>query len=67
VTASADQCPRISREYLKEQRLSLGQRKFEQEFLCRFVEVKDQVFSADQVHAAFDRTLEPIRFDMPEA
>lgn len=68
ITASADRSPRITKEYLREQRLALGERRFEQEFMCRFVEVQDQAFSMEHVRDAFDRNLEPLRFDeLPEA
>jgi hypothetical protein len=68
VTASADKCPRIAKAWLREERLRVGERVFMQEYMCRFVEVVDQAFSAEQVRDAFDRTLEPLRFDeMPEA
>lgn len=68
VTATADECPRIPRAYLKEQRLALGERRFSQEFMCKFVETVDQAFGADQVQSAFSRDLEPIEFgDLPEA
>lgn len=67
VIASADKCPRIPKDYLTEQRLALGERSYRQEFMCVFVEVVDQAFSVEHVRAAFDRDLEPLHFELPEA
>jgi len=68
VIASVDKCPRIPKAWLREERQRLGERIFRQEYLCEFIEVVDQAFSVEHVRAAFDRDLEPLRFDeMPEA
>jgi hypothetical protein len=42
-------------------------RPFSQEYMCEFVEVIDQAFSEKDIRKAFDRELEPLRFDIPEA
>lgn len=68
IKATADKCPRIAKEFLRQERADLGQRVYDQEYMCKFVEVIDQAFSAEQVKGAFSRTLETIQFDeMPEA
>lgn len=54
-------------QFLEEERRTLGERAFSQEYMCEFVEVVDQAFSAEAIRNAFDRDLEPMRFDMPEA
>jgi hypothetical protein len=54
ITARATECPRISREFLEEQRRLLGPRMFAQEFDCQFVEAMDQVFSSESVAAIFE-------------
>lgn len=50
---SAEQCPRISAEFLAEERASLGDWLFRQEYFGEFVGASDSVFSADDLQAAF--------------
>lgn len=54
VTAHA--CPRISPEFLAEERLELGDRWFSQEYELAFNDAVDAVFAADVINAAFVRT-----------
>lgn len=65
--ATADKCKRISKEFLAEEKKTLGPRAYAQEYMCEFVEVVDQAFSAENVKGAFSRELEPLRPDLPEA
>lgn len=67
VKVTADQCPRISADFLREERLSLGERMWLQEYFGEFVETTDQAFTNEAINAAFDRDLEPLSFDaLPE-
>jgi hypothetical protein len=50
----ADQCPRISAEFLKEERRALPSRVYEQEYLCVFGELEDAVFSQETIQKMFD-------------
>ena len=43
VRITADQCPRISPEFLAEERRALGERWFRQEFMCSFEDTIDVV------------------------
>jgi hypothetical protein len=45
VEITADQCPRITAEFLGEERQALGERYFRQEYFCSFEDVIDAVFS----------------------
>jgi hypothetical protein len=54
VRVTAEDCPRISPEFLEEQKQSLGERWFRQEFCCSFEETIDQIFSTESVLGAFD-------------
>jgi hypothetical protein len=49
----AVKCPRISPEFLEEERAALGQWWFAQEYECRFLQPMDSVFSAEAVERAF--------------
>lgn len=60
VKIPATDCPRITREFLEEERQALGDRRFAQEYLCEFVEVVDQAFGEDAIRAAFSRNIEPL-------
>jgi hypothetical protein len=53
ITAKASVCPRISPEFLEEQRRLPGPRMFAQEMDCDFVEAVDQVFSTESIEAAY--------------
>ena len=57
---TADQCPRISRVFLEEERRSLGDWWFKQEYLCEFVDTVDQVFTYDQVVSAVTTGVKPL-------
>ncbi len=63
---SADQVPRISSEFLSEERRALGSRWFEQEYLCVFGELEGAVFSRDAIERMFD-TEYKLLFDPAEA
>lgn len=48
---TAAQCPRISREFLEEERVELGERWFNQEYMLTFNDSVDAVFAADVIKA----------------
>jgi hypothetical protein len=56
----AEECPRISEEFLEEERRSLPHRVFDQEYHCAFVETDDQVFSYEDVQGALDPGVRPL-------
>ena len=60
IMITAHDCPRISPEFLEEERQALGEWWFKQEYLCEFVETVDQVFSYDQVMTAITEEVEPL-------
>jgi hypothetical protein len=53
IKARATECPRISPEFLAEQRRMLGPAMFSQEHECEFVEATGQLFSADSIDRCF--------------
>jgi hypothetical protein len=63
VKVTAYDCPRISREFLEEERRALGDWWFEQEYLCLFKETTDQVFSYDLVMGMMSNEVQPL-FDV---
>lgn len=60
VKITADQCPRISAEFLEQERRSLGEHWYLQEYFTEFRDVIDSVFNYDDVMAAKDDDLTPL-------
>ena len=62
VQIKATDCPRITTEFLAEEREALGERWFNQEYLCSFEEMIGAVFRQEDIDAAFERgaSLEPL-------
>jgi hypothetical protein len=54
-TVTGDQCPRITSEFLEEERRTLNAQWFAQEYFCEFISPVSQVFDRDTVMAAFDK------------
>ena len=52
--------PRISDEFLAEERRALPERVFRQEYMCSFEETDDQVFSYEDVEAAISDEVAPL-------
>jgi hypothetical protein len=57
---SASQCPRISEEFLEEERASLPPFIFRQEYECSFEETEDQVFTTDMIDRAVTDEVKPL-------
>jgi hypothetical protein len=60
VKVTANNCPRISPEFLDEERAALGDWWFRQEYECEFVETSDQLFLDEQVMGAFADDIRPL-------
>lgn len=60
VKITADQCPRISKDWLERERQMIGDWWYLQEYFCEFVETDDQVFNYDDIQAALDPELKPL-------
>jgi len=56
----ANECPRISKEFLEEQRTELGDLMFRQEFLCEFVGDGAQIISSELIEAALRDDVQPL-------
>lgn len=56
----ASQCPRISQEFLEEERRALPARVYRQEYECSFEETEDQVFSYEEIEAAMSGDVAPL-------
>ena len=56
----AAECSRIPPEFLEDERRSLPERIYRQEYCCEFTETDDQVFSNELVKAAITPEIEPL-------
>ncbi len=56
----AQECPRISLEFLAEERAALPAWVYRQEYECSFEDTEDQVFSSELVRAAVTPEVEPL-------
>ncbi len=59
VEVPATRCPRISPAFLAEERRSMGQWWFNQEFLCEFLDGETQAFRRADIEMAFAEGIEP--------
>lgn len=60
IQITAQQCPRMTEEQLEQQRRSMGDMFFRQEFLCEFVDTAEQTFGYDLIQRAFDDEVKPL-------
>jgi hypothetical protein len=60
IEVRATECPRIPKDFLDEEKASLGEWWFKQEYLCAFVDSVDQVFSYDLVMSAISAEVKPL-------
>jgi phage FluMu gp28-like protein len=56
----ASECPRISEEFLEEERRALPSWVFRQEYECSFEETEDQVFTTEMIDAAVSEDVKPL-------
>jgi hypothetical protein len=59
-TVTAEECPRIPPEFLEEERRTLGEWWFAQEYECRFMDTLDQVFATGVIHKAITDEVAPL-------
>jgi hypothetical protein len=57
---TAYDCPRISPQFLEEERRSMPEAWFKAEYLCEFTETLDQVFSYDVLMSAMSDDVQPL-------
>lgn len=60
VKITAEDCPRISKEFLEEEKQALGEWWLKQEYYCEFVDAEDQLFSHGLIVDAICDTLKSI-------
>jgi len=60
VSVAATECPRIRKEFLEEERGSLGPEWFRQEYMCEFVSRGTEAFDRELVEAMVDERVTPL-------
>jgi hypothetical protein len=65
VKVTAHQIPRISKEFLAEEKASMPLMWFEQEYECVFGETEDSVFRYEDVMGALDKEVKPLFTSSP--
>jgi len=60
VQIKATECPRITAEFLAEEKKALGERYYRQEYLTSFEDVVDAVFAFDDIQAALSSHVKPL-------
>ena len=60
VKVTAPECPRIPAGWLEEERRSLPERVFRQEYMCSFEDIDSQVFPTELVMQAFTPEVQPL-------
>ncbi len=63
VTVPATQCPRITKEFLEQQRSEQGASWFQQEYMCKFVDNGSSVCNRDLIESALDDSILPLKLD----
>ena len=58
VEITARECPRITEEFLEQERRELGEWLFRQEYLCEFVDTTDQLFRTENIEGAFSEDVD---------
>ena len=62
VRVTGAECPRIPEAFLQEERKTMGERWFGQEYCCEFVDSVSGVFDRDAVERAVSEEFEPLKF-----
>ncbi len=60
IRITAHQCPRITAEFLAEEKEAIGDRWFRQEYECSFEEMIGSVFRQEDIDAAISTTIKPL-------
>ena len=61
VQAMAEECPRTSKAFLADQRRSMTEEIYRQEYECDFLDDDEAVFKLDDIHASVTRRVDDLR------
>lgn len=60
VKVTGPDCPRLSEEFLRQERREIGRWMYRQEYLCEFVDPVGQMFRTSEIEQAFSADVEPL-------
>jgi hypothetical protein len=60
VTVTAAECSRIPAKFLEEERKTMGDRAFRQEYCCEFADADESLFDSDVIRAAITDEVKPL-------
>jgi hypothetical protein len=60
IKVPAEKCPRITEEFLKDERATIGEWAFRQEYQCEFVDTRDAVFRSVDIERAITSDVKPL-------
>lgn len=60
VKETGPECPRLSEEFLEQEKREIGRWMYRQEYLCEFVDPVNQMFRTSEIDAAFDSDVDPL-------
>lgn len=60
VKMTGPECPRLSEDFLEQERRELGTWMYRQEYLCEFVDPVSQMFRTSDIRGAFDSDVKPL-------
>lgn len=60
VKHTAEDCPRLSTEFLEQEKREIGRWMYRQEYLCEFVDPVNQMFGTQEIEEAFSADVEPL-------
>jgi len=64
IKVTADECPRISDEFIENERREVGDWWVNQEYFCQFVDTEDQIFTHDLVVNSVDQNVKAWNFSI---
>lgn len=60
LSVAATECPRIPSEFLEEERTTMGEDWFRQEYMCEFTDLEGTIFARELVERAFTEAVTPL-------
>jgi hypothetical protein len=60
VKVTGPECPRLSAEFLRQEKAEIGRWMYRQEYLCEFVDPATQMFKTSEIQGAFTSDVEPL-------
>ncbi|HYI95721.1 MAG TPA: terminase family protein [Bryobacteraceae bacterium] len=64
IQATAEECPRIPEDFLDEERATLGEELFRQEYGCEFLVGEGALFDEAQIRACLSDSVEPLVLEL---